>query len=544
MAKKKEEQQAAAAAPQVAIPLPKGKKNAVQIGCICMMLSVAMYGLVFATLTSPILESVDAMDYVSLFTIFASVGVSVMTPIGGKLGDLIGRRDIIVIPGIICAICGIAFAFVKSLVPLMTLRLLISFAQGAFTAAPYIIAGLINERKDVPKAMGMLAAAIAVGGFGGSIIAGILVDAGMMTAAILMPAIPLLLGVVLIGLNMPNVKRDGKVNIDVPGIVLLVIALFGILLALNFGSTASVGWTNPWVLAGFVIGIIALVALVKVEGKATEPLIPLYLFKNSFYTTLLIIGFICYFYQTAMNTYAPIGALQVMGTSTAMAGALQMPRTILVMILPTIVGVWVGKKRSNAWIAMTIATLLVAIPMAWMGLTDPNTSIWVYFIALTITGVAESFRSTSITPTAQSTLSPEDMGVGTSLVNFCNSLAQTVAAAVFGAAYNTCLGSDATNVTNIQNGVNAVFWIAAIVTFVGFLLVILVIRPKMAKAEAAKAAEAPAAEASAADAVPEIKEEIEAAEPKIEEAAKQAEEVVEAAVDAAKDKIEEIKEEK
>lgn len=29
--------------PQVAIPLPKGKKNAVQIGCICMMLSVAMY---------------------------------------------------------------------------------------------------------------------------------------------------------------------------------------------------------------------------------------------------------------------------------------------------------------------------------------------------------------------------------------------------------------------------------------------------------------------------------------------------------------------
>lgn len=52
--------------PQVAIPLPKGKKNAVQIGCICMMLSVAMYGLVFATLTSPILESVNAMGYVCI----------------------------------------------------------------------------------------------------------------------------------------------------------------------------------------------------------------------------------------------------------------------------------------------------------------------------------------------------------------------------------------------------------------------------------------------------------------------------------------------
>ena len=166
--------------PQVAIPLPKGKKNAVQIGCIRMMLSVAMYGLVFATLTSPILESVNAMGYVSLFSIFAGMGVSIMTPIGGKLGDLIGRRNIVVIPGIICAVCGIAFAFVRSLVPLMILRLLIGFTQGAFTAAPYIIAGLINERKDVPKAMGMLATAIAVGGFGGSIIAGILTDMGLL----------------------------------------------------------------------------------------------------------------------------------------------------------------------------------------------------------------------------------------------------------------------------------------------------------------------------------------------------------------------------
>ena len=45
-------EQQAQAQPQVAIPLPKAKKNLVQIGCICMMLSVAMYGLVFATLTS------------------------------------------------------------------------------------------------------------------------------------------------------------------------------------------------------------------------------------------------------------------------------------------------------------------------------------------------------------------------------------------------------------------------------------------------------------------------------------------------------------
>ena len=466
--------------PQVAIPLPKGKKNAVQIGCICMMLSVAMYGLVFATLTSQILESVNSMGYVSLFSIFAGMGVSIMTPIGGKLGDLIGRRNIVVIPGIICAVCGIAFAFVRSLVPLMILRLLIGFTQGAFTAAPYIIAGLINERKDVPKAMGMLATAIAVGGFGGSIIAGILTDMGLLKVAILMPAVPLILGVVLIGLNMPNVKREGKVSIDIPGIIALVVALAGILLALNFGS--SIGWGNPAIIAGFVIGIVALVVLVKIEGKSAEPLIPLKLFKNSQYTVLLIVGFICYFYQNAMNYYAPIGAMQVMGASTSAAGALQMPRTLITIILPTIAGAWVGKKAANAWKAMVIGTSLAMIPMAVMALvTNSGASIMIYFVALAVTGIAESFRAVSITPTAQAMLAPEDMGIGTSLVNFANSLSGTIAVAVFAVAYNASTSADPTNVALIQNGVKSVFWTAAVVTLIGLLLVIFIVKPEMSK---------------------------------------------------------------
>lgn len=292
-----------------------------------------------------------------------------------------------------------------------------------------------------------------------------------------MPAVPLILGVVLIGLNMPNVKREGKVSIDIPGIIALVVALAGILLALNFGS--SYRWGNPAIIAGFVIGIVALVVLVKIEGKSAEPLIPLKLFKNSQYTVLLIVGFICYFYQSAMNVYAPIGAMKVMGAPTSAAGALQMPRTIITIFLPTIAGVWVGKKASNAWKAMVVGTLFVAVPMAVMGFTTPSTSIIIYFVALTITGIAESYRSVAITPSAQATLQPADMGVGTSLVNFVNSLANTIAATVFGVAYNLSTSADSTNVANIQNGVNSVFRLAAIVAVIGLVLVIFVVRPKM-----------------------------------------------------------------
>ena len=69
------------------------------------------------------------------------------------------------------------------------------------------------------------------------------------------------------------------------------------------------------------------------------------------------------------------------------------------------------------------------------------------------------------------------MGVGTSLVNFANSLAQTISAAVFAVAYNACTASDPTNTAFIKNGVNAVFIVATVVTAAGFILAVAVIRP-------------------------------------------------------------------
>ena len=111
--------------------------------------------------------------------------------------------------------------------------------------------------------------------------------------------------------------------------------------------------------------------------------------------------------------------------------------------------------------------------------TTPATSIVIYFVALAFTGIAESFRSVSITPAAQLILDPQDIGIGTSFVNFFNSLSGTIAATIFAVSYNMNTAADPTNVELIQNGVNAVFWVAAIVGLVGLAIVILFVRPQM-----------------------------------------------------------------
>ena len=77
------------------IQLPKGKKALVQLGAICLTVSIACYGLALSTLITPILSGMNAMGYVGLFSIFSSLGITIMTPIGGKLGDIFVESDVV-----------------------------------------------------------------------------------------------------------------------------------------------------------------------------------------------------------------------------------------------------------------------------------------------------------------------------------------------------------------------------------------------------------------------------------------------------------------
>ena len=460
------------------IQLSKGKKALVSFGAIMMTVAVACYGLALMTLVPPILQRLDGMAYAGLVGLCISLGITLLSPIGGKLGDIFGRKAVVVVAGLINLVCGVGIAFASNVLVLLICCFGVGFSQGAYVSAPYIIMGLINERKNVPKAMGYLTMALSIGGTGGAILAGILTDIGMLNAAILFPAIPLILGIVFIALCYPNDKSGKAVSVDFKGILLMAISLPCITLSLSGGT---LGWNL--VVSGIVllVGVVFAVILLKHESSIEQPIIPIKLFKERNYLLFLLVGAICYFGRGAVDNYAPLGAQEVIKTSVALSGSLQLPKTLLTMFLPAIAGVWMGKKKGNMWKAMFIATLLFAIPLLAMGFTvQAGWYIWVYFAVITLSGVAESYRGISFTPAAQSVLKPEDIGIGTSMINFANSLSASIAAAVYSAIYGLCTASGVTADT-VQRGVNGVFLTAGIVTVVGVVIVLTKVRPMLQK---------------------------------------------------------------
>lgn len=55
-------------------------------GCCCLMLAMTFSGIAMNTILSPILSSMNAMQYVSLFSVFATLGVAIYDPCGRKAG--------------------------------------------------------------------------------------------------------------------------------------------------------------------------------------------------------------------------------------------------------------------------------------------------------------------------------------------------------------------------------------------------------------------------------------------------------------------------
>ena len=457
--------------PNVALPLNKRNKTFVTLASGLFMFYIAAHGTALAISQSFILAKIDGMSFFSLSAILIALGAAIMTPIGGKLGDIIGRKTLMVIAGIVAFITTVGIAYSPNIGAYLTFTIINSLSKGAFTASPFILMNVINEKKDVPKAMGLLASSVAAGTFAGALIAGAFNDMGQTQLGLIITGIFVLLAVVLTFIALPNTKSPNKVKLDFGGIILLTVLISSFVLTFNFAPL--LGWVSPFILVGFVILVSSLFFFIKyeknVEGKGQDPIIVMSLFKNKEYTVLLLVGLIAYFYQAVMVNYGSLASLQILGASATVTGMLTLPRTAIILILPTITGIWVGKKRTNSWKAMALATGIVAVVFMPLIFISPAMSISVFFITFTITGLAESLRAVSVTPAAQEILTPSNLSTGTALVNFVNTLASVLASTICGVLYNAA-GTDTVK------GMRWIFLCTTIITAVGFLLVIFYVR--------------------------------------------------------------------
>lgn len=416
--------------------ISKSKRTWIIIGAVLMTATVQLSSAGLNNTMYAILSGMNGLQYYALLATLSSLGMAIMCVIGGRIGDMIGRRAVILAGAVLSLASAIVMGLAQSLSVFIVARAVLSFGIGTFPGNAFVVAADVSDAKQYPKVAALLTATLMVATFLGSTIAGYLVDAGLIPAAIIYPGVVGLIGAVIAAAKMDKKPTTDGVRGKVDGIGMVLLAVFMLSLCLSLNQGANLGFGNPIIICGFVVAVVSLLALLKVEKKAEVPVIPLYLFKNKKYTGVIIAGAFITFYEVVMASYVPVSGQALMGLSASITGYFSLPRTIIAIALAAPAAAWVVKNQAkNSAIGLAAAGLLAAVAFLGMIFVGAGSPVALPFILIGITGFTEALKGASFRPLVISQLEPKDFGVGIGMMTATGTLLMTILLSIVGPVF-------------------------------------------------------------------------------------------------------------
>ncbi|MFF8583261.1 MFS transporter [Streptomyces althioticus] len=197
---------------------------------------------------------------------------AVATPIMGRLGDLFGKRRMLVVSLAVMVVGALVSAFTSDLLVMIAGRTLQGFAMGAIPLGIGLMRDML-PRERLGSAMALMSSSIGVGG-GLALPAAALVAQHTDWHALYLGAAGL--GVLAIALTLavvPESPLRAKGTFDLPGALGLTAGLLLFLLPVSKGS--AWGWTSGTTLGLFGAAAVVLLLWGLMELRVTAPLVDL-----------------------------------------------------------------------------------------------------------------------------------------------------------------------------------------------------------------------------------------------------------------------------
>lgn len=437
---------------------------------------LALAGLVFAMLQSlvapalPVIATqlnVSTADISWLVTAYL-LAAAVATPIAGRLGDMFGKRRVLLIVLCVLATGVLVAALANNLAVLIAGRVL----QGAGGAVLPLAFGIVRDelpRQRVGVAVGLLSALLGAGGGLGAVLAGPIVGALNWHWLFWFPLIAIALAGAGIVFGIPESPVRAPGRIDVTGALLLSTGLVCLLLALTKGGTW--GWASGLTLGLFSGAAVALIMLVAVELRVRAPLVDMRMIASRGVWTTLITGTAFgvasfgSFLLVPLLLQLPVTTGFGLGKSVSEAGLYLLPSTMAMVVFAPLSGVL--DRYFGAKLPLVLGTVMAA--GSFVLLAVAHNAAWQVLTAVTLMGVGLGLASAAMTNAILANVPPTQTSVATGL----NTLARTIGGSIGTAVLAAVLAATTTRHTPTEAGFTTNFWICASVLAIALLAALL-----------------------------------------------------------------------
>lgn len=359
------------------------------------------------------------------------VALTVAVPIYGKLGDLYGRRRLMLFGLATFTLASLFCALAQSMEQLVLARVLQGIGAGGMVSVSQAIIGDIVPPRERGRYQGYFSGMYAAASVAGPVLGGFMTEY-LSWRWVFIINLPLGLAAwwvarkTLVGLPVPQRKPV----IDYLGTVLMIIGLTALLLGITeIGQGHS--WRDESVLMQLSVALLALVIFVLYERRAREPLLPMHLFANRSAVLCWCTIFFTSFQAISLIVLLPLRFQTVTGAGADCAALHLMP---LAIGMP--MGAYFGGRRTSLTgrykpIILAGAALM---PLAILGIafTPPESAV-LTSLFMVLTGIASGLQFPTSLVGTQNSVEVKDMGVATSTTNLFRSLGGAVGVATMSA---------------------------------------------------------------------------------------------------------------
>ncbi|MEU7054003.1 MFS transporter [Streptomyces eurythermus] len=363
----------------------------------------------------------------------ALLSMTAATPLWGKLADLYSKKALVQIALIIYVVASMAAGLSQNPGMLITFRVFQGIGVGGLSALAQIVMAAMISPRERGRYSGYLGATFAVATVGGPLLGGVITDTSWLgwrwCFYVGVPFAILALIVLQKTLHLPVVKR--QVKVDWGGATLIAAAVSLLLVWVTFAGD-KYDWLS-WQTYAMVGGSIVLGALfVLAESKASEPIIPLRLFKNRTITLAslasLFVGIAMFTGTVFFSQYFQLAR----DKSPTMSGVMTIPMIGGLFISSTVSGQFI--TRTGRWKAWLVSGgVLVTAGLMLLGGIRYDTDYWKMAVFMALLGLGIGMMMQNLVLATQNQVAPSDLGSASSTVTFFRSLGGAVGVSALGA---------------------------------------------------------------------------------------------------------------
>ena len=407
------------------MPLSRARLRLLVFSLLTAAFLGALDHTIVATSLATVAGDLGALEHMSWVVVGYTLAATVLLPVLGKLGDVLGPRAVFLTSLAVFIVASLACGFAQDMTQLVIARVLQGASSAGLQLMSQTIIAYVTTPRERPRYLAIIGAAFPVAIVLGPLFGGLITDfwgwPWVFWINVPVGLVALLLALVAV----PHVEPSGRRSFDVPGAVLFTVAMVALVLAVSWvGDPAA----SVPVLIAFAIAAVSFLAFFLVEARVAEPFVPLRAFRSRTVAAGIALSGIIGIGLFSVTAYLPTYFQMAYGTTATVSGLVPIA-TVFGMLVANLGTGWLASGTGRYPI---IGTALGAIGLFVMSLLPVGFPLWVPMIVMAVVGLGTGSFMSLVIAVVQSATPRSQTGSITATINLVRQVGSTVATAVIG----------------------------------------------------------------------------------------------------------------